>query len=135
LRQPQKGARAKLVELRKIIKATAPKADERISYGMPYYEYKGRVAYFMLAKTHIGLYIPPPVIAEHQKELKEYGTSMATVRFPLDKKLPAALIKKLIKANEKERGKKEKLSVAISTNTTIAAPFPFPPVPPFVALT
>jgi uncharacterized protein YdhG (YjbR/CyaY superfamily) len=103
-----KEARAKLVELRKIIKATAPKADERISYGMPYYEYKGRLAYFMLAKTHIGLYIPSPVIAEHQKELKEYGTSMATVRFPLDKKLPAALIKKLIKARMKKNEARRK---------------------------
>ena|SRR3972149_12000410 len=97
-----KEARAKLVQLRKIIKATAPKADERISYGMPYYSYKGRLAYFRLAKAHIGLYIPPPVIAEHKKELRNYGTAMATVRFPLDKKLPGALIKKLIKARVKK---------------------------------
>jgi uncharacterized protein YdhG (YjbR/CyaY superfamily) len=102
-------ARAKLMQLRQIIKAVAPKADERLSYGMPYYGYKGRLAYFRMAKTHIGLYIPPPVMADHKKELKDYGTSTATVRFPLDKKLPAALIRKLIKARLKtneEKGKK-----------------------------
>ena len=102
-------ARAKLMQLRKIIKATAPKADERISYGMPYYAYKGRLAYFALAKAHIGLYIPTPVVAEHKEELKDYGTSKATVRFPLDKKLPVVLIKKLVKARMKEneaRGEK-----------------------------
>ena len=102
-------ARAKLVQLRKIIKATAPKAEERISYGMPYSGYKGRLAYFRLAKTHIGLYIPPPIIAEHKEELKGYETSTATVRFPLDKKLPIKLIQKLVKARIKknEAGRKK----------------------------
>jgi uncharacterized protein YdhG (YjbR/CyaY superfamily) len=95
-------ARAKLVQLRKVIKAAAPKATERISYGMPYYDYKGRLAYFRLAKAHIGLYIPSPVLAEHRKELKDYQTSTATVRLPLNKKLPVKLIQKLIKARVKK---------------------------------
>jgi len=103
-------ARARLIQLRKIIKATAPKADEHISYGMPYYGYKGRLAYFRLAKTHVGLYIPPPVIAEHKEELKGYGTSTATVRFPLGKRLPIKLIKKLIKARMKMNEDKRKKS-------------------------
>lgn len=42
--------RARLSQLRRIIQAAAPGAEERISYGMPYYEYKGRLAYFRLAK-------------------------------------------------------------------------------------
>ncbi len=100
---------AKLMQLRKIIKASAPKADERISYGMPYYEYKGRLAYFSAFKKHIGLYIPPPVIDEHKKELKDYETAKGTVRFPIDKPYPIALVKKLIKArikkNEAGKGK------------------------------
>jgi len=79
-----------------------------MSYGMPYYGYKGRLAYFRLAKTHIGLYIPPPVIAEHKKELEEYGTSTATVRFPLNKKLPAKLIQKLVKVRVKKNEEKNK---------------------------
>ncbi|OGV97391.1 hypothetical protein A2W24_03560 [Microgenomates group bacterium RBG_16_45_19] len=71
---------------------------EKISYGMPYYGYKGRLAYFRLAKKHIGLYVPPPVIAEYEHELKGYQTAKATVRLPLDEPLPVALIKKLIKS-------------------------------------
>lgn len=97
-----KAIRVKLVQLRKIIKSATPKADERISYGMPYYEYKGRLAYFLAAKNHIGLYIPTPVLGEHRKELERYGTSKATIRFPLDQKLPDALIRKLIKARIKK---------------------------------
>ena len=77
---------------------------------MPYYGYRGRLAYFRYAKGHVGLYIPPPVIAEHKNELKAYGTATATIRFSLDEKLPVALIKKLVKARMKknEEAKKKK---------------------------
>jgi uncharacterized protein YdhG (YjbR/CyaY superfamily) len=95
-------ARAKLVQLRKIIKTTAPKAEESISYGMPYYGYNGRLAYFAAFKKHIGFYVPTPVIEEHKKELKNYETAKATVRFPIDRPLPVSLVKKLIKARMKK---------------------------------
>lgn len=91
----------KLEKLRQTIKAAAPKATESISYSMPYYDYKGRLAYFSASKNHIGLYIPPPIIQNHKNELKEYETAKATVRFPLDKPLPLVLIKKLVKARVK----------------------------------
>jgi uncharacterized protein YdhG (YjbR/CyaY superfamily) len=104
-----KEVRSKLIELRTTIKRTAPGAEERISYGMPYYSYKGRLAYFAAFKSHIGLYLPTPVIEEHKSALKGYETAKATVRLPLDKKLPVLLIQKLIKAgtknNEARKGK------------------------------
>ena len=98
----------KLKEIRTAIKKTAPTSVERISYGMPYCDYNGRLAYFAFAKAHIGLYIPTPVIEEHKSELKDYQTSKATVRFPLDKKLPVALIRKLVKARMKKNNKRKK---------------------------
>lgn len=97
-----KEVQSKLRELRAAIKEAAPTARERIGYGMPYYDYKGRLAWFGLAKAHIGLYIRPPVIEEHKSELEGYETTKSTVRFPLDKKLPIALIKKLVKARMKK---------------------------------
>lgn len=87
-----------LKELRKAIQEVIPSAEEKLSYGMPYYGYKGRLAYFANAKKHIGLYIPPPIIKNHAEELKDYVTSVSAVQFPLDKDLPIALIKKLVKA-------------------------------------
>lgn len=93
-----KEVQPKLKQMRELILSAAPKAEEKISYSMPYYGYKGRLAYFAFAKTHIGLYIPPPIIAMHKDELKKYKTAMATVQFPLDEKLPVTLIKKLVKA-------------------------------------
>ena len=103
-----KEVQGKLKELRKAIKTAAPKAEEKISYGMPYYAYKGRLAYFRLAKAHIGIYITPPVIQEHKNELEDYETAKATVRFPIDKPLPIALIKKLVKARVKKNEAKKK---------------------------
>ncbi len=102
-----KEVQSKLKELRAVIRKAAPTAEERISYGMPYYGYKGRLAYFAAFKKHIGFYVPTPVIEEHNSELKDYETARATVRFPLDKKLPVVLIKKLVKARMKKNEAKK----------------------------
>lgn len=107
LAKAPKDVQNKLKKLREAIRETAPTARERISYGMPYYDYKGRLAYLRYTKTHIGLYIPPPVLEEHKKELTDYETAKATVRFPLDKKIPVTLIKKLIKARMKKNETKK----------------------------
>src|SRR5690349_14229925 len=95
-----KELQSKLKKLRQTIKNAAPQATEKISYGMPYYGYKGRLAYFSFAKNHIGLYITPPVIQEHKKELETYSTATATIRFPIKEDLPILLIKKLITARK-----------------------------------
>jgi uncharacterized protein YdhG (YjbR/CyaY superfamily) len=102
-----KEVQGKLKELRATIKSAAPKAEERMSYGMPYYAYKGRLAYFRHWKAHIGLYVPTPVIEEHERELRDYETAKATVRFPLEARLPLPLIRKLVKARvEKNEARK-----------------------------
>lgn len=92
----------KLRELRKAVREVAPTAVEHISYGMPYYDYKGRLAWFAIMKTHIGLYLRPPIIEKHKRELAAYKTTKSAIHFPLDKKLPIALIKKLVKARMKK---------------------------------
>jgi len=97
----------KLRELRKAIKQVAPDAEEKISYRMPFYSYKGRLAWFAAMKTHIGLYLRPPVIEEYKDDLVVYTTTKSAIHFPLDKKLPVSLIKKLVRARMKmnEAGK------------------------------
>ncbi len=92
---------AKLQKLRKTIKSVAPNAEERISYAMPFYYHKGRVAYFSYTKDHIGLYAMPMSIEKYKEEVKKYRTGKATLRFPFDKPLPISLIKKLVKAQMK----------------------------------
>jgi len=93
----------KLRQMRAAIREAAPEAEESISYMMPGYD-NGRVAWFGLMKAHIGLYLRPPIIKEHRKELSTYKTTKSTIHFPLDKRLPVGLIKKLVRARiEKNR--------------------------------
>lgn len=101
--------RGKLKEIREIIRKAAPEAKEKISYNIPYYEYRGRLVYFALFKNHVGLLIPPPIIQEHKKELENYGTTKSSIHLPLDKKLPVELIKKLIKARVRHNEEKNKI--------------------------
>jgi len=100
--QAPKELQPKLSEIRKIIKQIAPQAVESMSYRMPHYSYKGQLAWFALMKNHIGLYLPPPVVAEHDRDLIGYKTTKSSVHFPLDKKLPVNLIKKLVRARIKK---------------------------------
>ncbi len=83
--------------MRGLIQGIAPNAAESISYGMPGYD-KGRIAWFALRRGYIGLYLRPPIIAEHEKELARYKTTKSAIHFPLGEKLPTALIKKLVRA-------------------------------------
>ncbi len=97
-----KEAQSKLREVRAAIREVAPGAVESISYRMPCYSYKGRLAWFGLQRAHIGLYLPPPVIEEHKSELMGYETTKSAVHLPLDRKISVQLIKKLVRARMKK---------------------------------
>lgn len=99
--------RGKLREVRRAIKEAAPTAVESISYRIPYYDYKGRLAWFGLQKRHIGLYLRPPVVEEHEKELAKYETTISAVHLPLDEEIPVTLIQKLVKARMKKNEAEE----------------------------
>jgi uncharacterized protein YdhG (YjbR/CyaY superfamily) len=92
----------KLSEVRQAIREAAPDAREGISYRMPYYSYRGRLAWFGLHTGHIGLYLRPPVVEEHQNELEGYVTTKSAVHLPLNRRIPVALVKKLVKAAVKK---------------------------------
>jgi uncharacterized protein YdhG (YjbR/CyaY superfamily) len=64
---------------------------------------------FNFRKNHIGFYVPTPVVEEHKSELQGYETTDATIRFPLDEKLPLDLIKKLVEARVKKNDEAAKL--------------------------
>jgi len=104
-------ARAKLEEVRAAIREVAPTAVEGISYRIPFYDYKGRLAWFGLQKRHIGLYIRPPVIEEHKKDLTAYKTTLSAVHLPLDRRIPVSLVKKLVKARMKKNEEEAKSSI------------------------
>jgi len=92
-------ARAMLIKMRAAIRSALPaEATEVISYKMPAFKLKNVVVWFAAFQDHCSLFPAAAVIGQFKAELAAYKTSKGTVQFPLDKPLPIALIKKLVKA-------------------------------------
>lgn len=91
--------RAALETLRAQIRAAAPEAEEVISYQMPAFRQgRGLVAYAAF-KAHCSLF-PMSVKAVDAVggKLLAFRTSKGTLQFTPDEPIPAALVKKLVKA-------------------------------------
>jgi uncharacterized protein YdhG (YjbR/CyaY superfamily) len=95
--------RAALETLRQRIQAAAPKAEECISYGMPAFRLGGKVlVQFGAAANHCSFYPGAHPLRALEEELKGYDLAKGTIRFPVEKPLPAALVRKLVKARMAE---------------------------------
>jgi uncharacterized protein YdhG (YjbR/CyaY superfamily) len=111
-----KPAHAPLEKIRAAIRAAAPGATERTdyfqwpgySYSDPTFDYDGMFAWFTFKHPHIRLHVRPAAIQKHKKELAAYTTTVAVVCFPMDKFIPIALAKKLVKASVTEMKSKAK---------------------------
>jgi len=93
--------RAVLETLRKTINAAAPGAEECINYNIPAFKLHGKVfIFYCAAASHCALYaINNGILDSHKAEVQGYDTSgKGTIRFPWNKPLPVALVRKLVKA-------------------------------------
>jgi uncharacterized protein YdhG (YjbR/CyaY superfamily) len=93
-------ARSTLNRIRATIRSVAPsETTEGISYRIPTFHYKGPLVGFAAFSNHCSLFpMSGSLIKAFKNELKEFQTSKGTIRFPVNKPLPAALVKKLVKA-------------------------------------
>jgi len=101
-----------LQQVRAVVRKAAPKAEESISYGMPAYKVNGKpIVYFAGYDKHIGFYATPTGHEAFKKELAGYKQGKGSVQFPLDEKMPLALIAKIVQfrlAENKEKAKEKK---------------------------
>ncbi len=96
----------KLRTFRMLIRSEAPEAEETIKYRIPTFMLNGKnLIHFACFKNHIGFYPTPSPIEEFEKELKPYKYSKGAIQFPLDKTLPLALIRKMVRYRIKEVNK------------------------------
>ena len=102
-----------LKDIRKAIKATAPKAEEVISYQIPGYKYHGMLVFFAAWKDHISLYPAPWSADSLKKEMSAYEGSKGTIKFPIGEPMPLALIKKMVKYRVKENEERAALKRSI----------------------
>jgi uncharacterized protein YdhG (YjbR/CyaY superfamily) len=86
-----------LKKIRATIRETAPNAEETISYGIPSFKVGGARIYFAAFKSHISVYPVTPDVKAKLEELSRYKGGKGTVRFPLDKPIPYALIRRIVK--------------------------------------
>jgi len=85
----------KLKELRAIIRAAIPDAQEKISWSMPTFWKGQNLIHFAASKKHIGLYPGGEATTVFAEELTDFSVSKGTIRLPYDKELPASLIGKI----------------------------------------
>ena len=104
-----KEVQKKLKELRATIKASAPKATEKISYQMPTFYLKGNLVHFAALKNHIGFYPTPSGVQAFIKETAKYASTKGAIQFPLDEPLPLKLVSKIVKFRVAENLKRDKI--------------------------
>jgi len=102
-------ARSTLNKVRAVIRsAVPPEATETISYRIPAFKHKGVLVWFAAFSDHCSLFPTASVIEAFKHELKGYTTSKGTIQFPTDKPMPAALVKKLVRARVTQMASKKR---------------------------
>jgi uncharacterized protein YdhG (YjbR/CyaY superfamily) len=98
-RVPEPG-RSTLERVRAVIRSVVPaETTEVISYGMPTFRYRRGLVAFAAFKDHCSFFpLGASVLDAFAEDLKPFRVSKGTLHFPLDKPLPAALVKKIVKA-------------------------------------
>jgi uncharacterized protein YdhG (YjbR/CyaY superfamily) len=92
-------ARNSLNTMRTAIRsALPPNAIETISYRIPAFKYKQVLVWFAAFSDHCSFFPTASIVEAFKSELRGFPTSKGTIRFPIDKPLPTALIKKLVQA-------------------------------------
>jgi uncharacterized protein YdhG (YjbR/CyaY superfamily) len=92
-------ARGTLKKIRAAIRSAVPsETTEAISYRIPAFKYKGTLLWYAAFSDHCSLFPTASVIEAFKDELKNFPTSKGTIHFPVDKPLPATLVRKLVKA-------------------------------------
>jgi uncharacterized protein YdhG (YjbR/CyaY superfamily) len=102
-------ARGTLNKIRATIRSVVPpEATEAISYRMPTFKYKGSLVAFAAFTNHCSFFpMSLSVIDAFKDDLKGFHTSKGTLQFPLDKPLPAALVKEIVKARIAQNERKK----------------------------
>ena len=108
LAQVQADQQMVLEKLRQTILAVAPGAEECISYGLPGFRLSGRsLVFFGAWANHCALYPgSSATLKNFRNELRDFQVSKGTIRFSTGEPLPAALVRKLVKARIAENNNK-----------------------------
>jgi uncharacterized protein YdhG (YjbR/CyaY superfamily) len=97
-----------LKKMRATIQSALPaQATETISYGIPAFKLKKTLVYFAAFANHCSFFPTAAIIEQFKEELADYTISKGTVQFPVDRPMPATLVKKMVRARVAEHDQKE----------------------------
>lgn len=98
-------SRSALNQMRAAIRSVVPaETTEILSYRIPAFKHRKVLVWYAAFSGHCSLFPTAAVIEKFKKELEGYQASKGTIHFPLDKALPTALIKKIVKERVKSVG-------------------------------
>lgn len=102
--------RAALEKLRKQIKQAVPEAEEIITYQVPGFRAHGRpLVSYAAFKDHCSFFpMSTKVVDALGEELAPYVSGKSTLQFDPKKPLPAALVKKIVKARLEENASRRR---------------------------
>ena len=105
----ESAARPLLEELRNVFRSAVPKAEESISWGVPFYRYHGALGGFAAYKQHVSFGAGADPLEPEDRaalEARGYTTGKKTVQIGFDQKVPAAALKRILKAQAKRNSAK-----------------------------
>jgi len=113
-------ARTTLGKVRATIRSVVPaEATEGLSYGIPAFKYKGALVGYAAFKQHCSFFpMSAAILDSLAEEVKAFRTSKGTIQFALDKPLPAALVKKIVKARLEQNDGSSRSAAKAGVKTT-----------------
>ena len=89
--------RARLLQMRELVKKEAPESKEAISYGLVGYKLNNKpLVYFGAFAHHVGFYATPNGHEKFKEDFSRYKQGKGSVQFPNDQPLPIDLIKRVV---------------------------------------
>lgn len=108
-----------LKQMRRVIREIVPEADELIAYGIPSFRLGGRyLVHFAGFKKHIGFFPTSSGVRAFRKELAHFKVSTGTIQFRLDRPLPLALVKRIVRFRVKEERARQMQTSKVRAKTT-----------------
>lgn len=85
-----------------LVKELIPEVQEKISWGMPTFDYHGNLLHLAQCAGYVGLYPGDHVVTLFQDRLASYKTTKGSIHLPMNKELDETLIKDIILCGKEE---------------------------------
>lgn len=108
IKDAPKEAQQMLKQMRATIRKAAPKATEKIAWGMPTFVLEGNLVHIAAFKKHVTFFTGTGTLASLLGKLKKYKTSKSGIQFQYGEKVNTAVVTKLTKLRVKQNLEKKK---------------------------